>query len=131
MLDSLSKWSIPLYGETSNQIWLGFFYEKGYLYGCFLADKFTCISPLFEKYYTIWIRIFNKTHTLTSCFCISLVLESRSRRKTGQYIYCCEFECRSWRGVQHYVTYCRWFSTQTLEFRQLDQETKVSRTREL
>ena len=30
-------------------------------------------------------RIFNKTRTLTSCFCISLVLESLSRRKVGQY----------------------------------------------
>ena len=28
MLDSFSNWSIPLYGEISNQIWLGFFMKE-------------------------------------------------------------------------------------------------------
>ena len=111
MLDSLSKSSISLYGETSNQIWGVFM--KGvsiWLFPSMITWQIHSCIPTFWKYWT---------RTLASCFCISLVLESRSRRKTGQYIYCYEFKCRSWRGVRHYVIkfvsdLLRWFSPGTL-----------------
>jgi hypothetical protein len=41
MLDSLSKWSIPLYGETSNQIWLVFF--------AFLWEGIYMAVPLYDN----------------------------------------------------------------------------------